>query len=105
MEAAARPCFANHKRPGVRRRDVDPLFRADPRSLTVDGTQQPGIGGTTLSVASIGNKWNVVRKKGTHTQLSAMWSLSKDGNALTDVFTSYGKDGLPSTAIRRRMLF
>jgi hypothetical protein len=71
-------------------------FGGGVETIVVDGTQQPAIAGTTLSVAADGPKWNVVRKKGSRELLTATWTLSKDGNSLNDDFTSFGQDGSPS---------
>lgn len=67
-------------------------------NIVVDGTDQPGIGGTTLSVAiETPNSWKVVRKKDGRMLLSAAWKLSKDGSTLTDDFTSFAPSGSSST--------
>jgi len=65
-------------------------------TVVVDGTDQPGYADTTLSVAAEGLNWKVIRKKDGRMVLTATWTLSKDGNALTDDFTSFGQDGSPS---------
>lgn len=67
-----------------------------PETIVVDGTFQPGIGGTTLAVAAEGSSWKVTRKKDGRTLLTGTWTLSKDGSSLTDDFTSFGQDGSPS---------
>ena len=72
-------------------------FGGGPETIVIDGTFQPGYAGTDLSVAAIGPHWKVVRRKGSRKLLTAMWSLSKDGNSLRDDFTSYSQDGSPST--------
>lgn len=69
-----------------------------PETIATDGTDQPGIAGTTLSVTVEGpNAWKVVRKKDGRMLLTANWSLSKDGNTLTDDYTELGPDGKGST--------
>lgn len=68
----------------------------NPETVVVDGTDQPGFDGSTLSVATEGLNWIVIRKKGERMLLRAIWTLSKDGNSLTDDFTSFGQDGSPS---------
>src|SRR5579859_4392513 len=69
-----------------------------PEAISVDGTDQPGIGGTTLAVTIEGlQAWKVVRKKDGRMLLTANWALSKDGNTLTDDFTEIGPDGKGST--------
>ena len=67
-----------------------------PETVVVDGTDQPGYADTTLSVAAEGPNWKVIRKKDGRMVLTATWTLSKDGNSLTDDFTSFGQDGSPS---------
>lgn len=71
-------------------------FGVGPETIVVDGTFQPGYGGTTLSVAADGANWKVVRRKDGRTQIVAIWTLSKDGNSLEDDFTIFGQDGSPS---------
>ena len=74
-------------------------FGADhPETIAVDGTDQPGLAGTTLALTVEGpNAWKVVRKKDGRTLLNAKWSLSEDGNTLTDDYTEVGPDGKGST--------
>jgi hypothetical protein len=63
-------------------------------TVVADGTDQPGIFGTTLSITAEGpDTWKVVRKKGGHTQLTGIWKLSKDGKTLSDSFTANLADG------------
>lgn len=70
---------------------------AGAETITADGTDQPGQGGTTLSVTAAGpDAWKVIRKRDGHVLISASWKLSKDGSSLMDDFTSFGKDGSPS---------
>lgn len=67
----------------------------DPEIIVPDGTDQPGMLGTTLSVTVEGpDTWKVVRKgpRG-RTLISAIWTLSEDGKTLTDAFTSSQPDG------------
>jgi hypothetical protein len=67
-------------------------------SIVVDGTDQPGFGGTTLSVTSEApDSWKVVRKKDGRVLLTAFWKLSNDRNTLTDEFTSFAPSGSSST--------
>ena len=66
-------------------------------TIVVDGTDQPGAAGTTLSVAAHGPNWKVVRKKGGQTLITANWTLSKDGSTLHDNFTLLGPNGSKST--------
>jgi hypothetical protein len=65
-----------------------------PETITLDGTDQPGMYGTTLAVSvEAPNKWKVVRKKDGHVLVMGIWNLSADGNTLLDDFTSYRSDG------------
>lgn len=62
--------------------------------IVTDGTDQPGIAGTTLAVTVVdSNTWRVVRKKDGRTIVTATWELSKDSGTLTDHFTSIRPDG------------
>ena len=66
-------------------------------TIATDGTDQPGIAGTTLSVAIEGpDSWKVIRKKDGRILLTAFWKLSKDGNTLKDDYTEFGPDGTSS---------
>jgi len=66
-------------------------------TIALDGTDQPGIAGTTLAVTAEGiDSWKVVRKKDGRILLTAFWKLSKDGNTLKDDFTEFGTDGTSS---------
>jgi hypothetical protein len=70
----------------------------EPEMIVLDGTDQPGVGGTTLAVSAEGPKtWKVVRKKDGKTMIIGIWTLSDDGNTLTDKFTSTKPDGSMST--------
>lgn len=67
-------------------------------TIVVDGTDQPGTFGTTLSVTAEGpGAWKVVRKKDGRVLLTATWKLSEDGNALTDDFSAISPNGVAST--------
>ena len=66
----------------------------NPETIVTDGTDQPGIFGTTLSVTVEGpDIWKVVRKKGGRTLLTAIWKLSKDGKTLSDTYRQNQPDG------------
>jgi len=66
-------------------------------TVIADGTDQPGIGGTTLAVTVQGpDALKVVRKKDGRVLLTANWKLSSDGSALSDDFTSLAPDGTAS---------
>lgn len=63
-------------------------------TVVADGSDQPGLGGTTLSItAEEPNKWKVVRKRQGRILLTAYWTLSADGKTLNDAFTGYQPDG------------
>jgi hypothetical protein len=67
-------------------------------TIVLDGTDQPGIFGTTLAVSSEGpDAWKVVRKKEGRVLLTAHWKLSQDGKTLKDNYTEYAANGSPST--------
>jgi hypothetical protein len=66
--------------------------------ITVDGTDQPGLSGTTLSVTVEGpDAWKVVRKKDGRVLLTGIWKLSQDGNTLSDNYTEFQPNGSAST--------
>jgi hypothetical protein len=66
--------------------------------IAVDGTDQPGLAGTTLSVTVEGpDAWKVIRKKDGHIMLTGIWKLSQDGNTLSDNYTEFAPNGPPST--------
>jgi hypothetical protein len=63
-------------------------------TIAPDGSDQPGLAGTTLSVTiEAPDSWKVVRKQEGRILLTAYWKLSKDGNRLTDDFTQFGPNG------------
>jgi hypothetical protein len=63
-------------------------------TIVADGSDQPALQGTTLSVTVQGpNKWKVVRKMKGRTLLTAYWTLSEDGKTLNDAYTQYLPDG------------
>lgn len=69
-----------------------------PETIAADGTDQPGLAGTTLAVTVEGPEaWKVVRKKDGRILLTGKWALSKDGNTLTDEYTEFAPDGKGST--------
>jgi hypothetical protein len=71
-----------------------------PETIAADGTDQPGLGGTTLSVTVEGpDAWKVVRKKDGRMLLTGNWTLSKDGKTLTDDYTEIGPNGNSSNVI------
>ncbi|QNI34586.1 hypothetical protein H7849_12210 [Alloacidobacterium dinghuense] len=63
-------------------------------TVVADGTDQPGLFGTTLSVTiDSPNSWKVVRKTDGRIIIIGIWKLSEDGNTLTDNFTGYRANG------------
>jgi hypothetical protein len=63
-------------------------------TIVADGTDQPGIFGTTLSVTVEGpDTWKVVRKKDGRTLVMGIWKLSKDGRTLSDTYRENQPDG------------
>ena len=63
-------------------------------TVVADGSDQPALSGTTLSITVKGpNSWEVVRKMKGRTLLRAHWTLSEDGKTLNDAFTQYLPDG------------
>jgi hypothetical protein len=63
-------------------------------NIVADGTDQPGLQGTTLSVkAEAPDTWIVVRKKDGQLLLRGTWKLSQDGSTLTDYYREFGPDG------------
>lgn len=63
-------------------------------TIVADGSDQPALSGSTLSITVKGpNNWTVVRKKDGRMLLTADWTLSADGKTLTDEFTGYQSDG------------
>ena len=63
-------------------------------TIVADGSDQPGLRGTTFSITIEGpNKWKVVRKRDGRTLISAQWTLSADGKTLTDAYTEYEANG------------
>jgi hypothetical protein len=64
-------------------------------TVVADGTDQPALSGTTLSVTVKGpNNWEVTRKMKGRTLLTAHWTLSENGKTLNDAFTQYFPDGM-----------
>jgi hypothetical protein len=79
------------------------IFSGDnAETILADGTDQPGIFGTTFAVTVLSpNRWKVVRKTAGHVSISAIWDLSPDGKTLTDNFTGYRADGTTSNLLYR----
>jgi hypothetical protein len=63
-------------------------------TVVADGSDQPGLSGTTLSITvKAPNRWEIIRKMKGRTLLTAYWTLSEDGKTLNDAFTQYLPDG------------
>lgn len=63
-------------------------------TVVADGSDQPGLSGTKLSVTVEDTRtWKVVRKKNGRILLTATWKLSPDGRTLRDSFTEFQPDG------------
>jgi hypothetical protein len=66
-------------------------------TLVADGTDQPGVSGSTISITiESPNNWKIVRKQGGRTVVDATWKLSDDGKTLTDTFLGNQPDGSTS---------
>lgn len=71
---------------------------APTETVVADGTDQPGLAGTTLAVtAADAHHLSVVRKQDGHVIVSASWTLSPDGRTLRDDFTNVQPDGSQAT--------
>jgi hypothetical protein len=64
-------------------------------TIVADGTDQPAVNGTTLSITVKGPKsWEIIRKMKGRLLLKADWTLSENGKTLNDAFTQYLPSGL-----------
>ena len=69
-------------------------FGGGPEFIVANGTDQAGLDGSTLAVTpEAPHVWRVVRKQNGRMQISAIWTLSPDGNSLRDDFTGYPANG------------
>jgi hypothetical protein len=69
-------------------------FAGAGETIVADGTDQPGIAGTTLSVkAEAPDTWIVERKKSGRLLLRGTWKLSADGSTLSDFYREFEPDG------------
>lgn len=63
-------------------------------TIVADGTDQPGLPGTTLAISAEGPRsLKVVRKQDGHIVISANWKISADGRTLFDAFRQVQADG------------
>ena len=68
----------------------------NPVIIVADGTEQPGKDGFTNTLIADGpNSWKFVGKKDGRIRNTAIWTLSEDGNTLSDAFTVYQPNGSP----------
>jgi hypothetical protein len=75
-------------------------FAGTPETIVADGSDQPGVGGTLLSVKmEAPDTWIVQRKKDGRLLLKATWKLSKDGRTLADYFRQFSTDGSTTLSI------
>lgn len=71
---------------------------APTETVVADGTDQPGLPGTTLAVKSDEpHSLTVVRKQDGKIIVSASWKLAPDGRTLRDEFTGVQPDGSKTT--------
>jgi len=69
-------------------------FGGGAETILVDGSDQPGLGGTLLSVKEEAPEtWIVERKKDGRLLLKATWKLSRDFRTLTDYYREFESDG------------
>lgn len=73
-------------------------FGGGAETVVADGTDQPGLAGTTVSITiEAPNSWRIVRKIKGRTVVTGVWKLSEDATTLHDHFTQYSVDGAPSS--------
>ena len=69
-------------------------FSGTLETIVVDGSDQPGVGGSLLAVKpEAPDTWIVTRKRGGLVVVRATWKLSSDGRTLTDYFRGFGPGG------------
>jgi hypothetical protein len=63
-------------------------------TVVADGTDQPGLSGSTLSITvERPDTWKVVRKMHGRTLLTGIWKLSENGETFSDAMTENQPDG------------
>jgi len=73
------------------------LYGDNVETIVADGTDQPGLFGSTLAIiVQDAHNWKIVRKAKGRTSIIGVWQLSPDGKTLTDNFTSYRDNGTTS---------
>lgn len=66
----------------------------DVETIVADGTDQPGLYGSTFSITvEDDHNWRGVRKSNGRIELKGHWQLSADGKTLIDNLTVYRKNG------------
>jgi len=69
-------------------------FGGGAETIVADGTDQPGIQGTSLSAKQEApDTWIIVRKKDGRLLIRGTWKLSADGSTLTDYYREFEQDG------------
>ena len=69
-------------------------FGGGPETIVADGSDQPGLDNTLLSVKAAGpDTWIVERKKDGRLWINATWKLSNHGGTLTDTYRQFESDG------------
>lgn len=69
----------------------------DIETIVADGTDQPGLYGSTFSITVQDDRhWKAVRKTNGRITIVGLWELSADGKTLTDNFTGYRENGTTS---------
>lgn len=65
--------------------------------ITADGTDQPSLPGMTLAIQPLAaNKWQIVSKTAGKSYGTGIWTLSQDGNSISDDFKGTRADGTPN---------
>jgi len=73
-------------------------FGGGVENVVADGTAQPGLDGTTVSVTiDAPDSWKIVRRLNGRLLVTGEWKLSADGKTLRDHFTQYSTAGAPSS--------
>jgi hypothetical protein len=71
----------------------------DAETVVADGTDQPGLGGSTLSLTvDRPDTWKVVRKRQGRTVITGIWKLSENGETFSDAVTANQPDGSTMSA-------
>jgi hypothetical protein len=69
-------------------------FGGGPETIAINGSDQPGLDSTLLSVKAAGpGTWIVERKKGGRLWIKAVWKLSNHDRTLADTYRQFEPDG------------